>query len=136
MHAKTKIKLKRPKIPFASPQTMVLAKMIDPNRRVYIYKNCRDKCLSVRQGKRVVAHTGEINVSDAVFFANNKSRKCGYGISGYIDNQSDLFISVGYQVVYDPRVHNSFVNRETFEVVKKSSNAKISIDSGILIPSV
>ena len=79
---------------------------------------------------------GEINLSNAQFFAGNKSRKCGYGISGYIDNQEDFLIGMGDQVVYDPRAHNSFVKRKTFEVVKKAPNVKISIDGGILIPSI
>ena len=131
-----KTKAKRNKIPFIDAGTLHRFKKIDLGRRVYVYKNCRDKCLSIRQGKKVIAHTDEIHLSNVQFFTNSNARKCGYGISGYIDNQTDFLTSMGDQVVYDPRAHNSFVKRETFEVVKISPNAKISVDKGITIPSM
>jgi len=96
-------------------------KLIDPARRVKVYKNLHKNCFSVMQGGRVKFHTNFTTLADCRFLVQpagrakvreEKKKNVHAFVSGYI-RVIDRFLDVAIQIQYNPYIHDEFVYNNT-----------------------
>ena len=93
--------------------------LVDPNRKVEVYRNLHKKCWSVRQGGIVRFHCDTINLKDCLFVVQpagrakvlrEKKKNVHAFVRGYISNECSP--AVLDEIYYNPYKAGSFVDFE------------------------
>lgn len=102
-------------------------KLIDPTRKIQVYKNLHKSCFSVKQGGVVKFHTRQImlnrvkfNVSEAgrEKVRREKRKNVHATISGYINDQIlDICTQYSYEIEYNPYKYDRFYCMDIEEYV-------------------
>lgn len=101
--------------PMLNPSSNQMA-MIDPTKKVSVYRNLRDECFSVKQGSKVVFHTKAIALKNVTFRVNENARqrviaKRRKEVHAYVDGflcERDSSIVYLREVYYNPYTTSKF----------------------------
>ena len=114
-------------------------RMIDKDKRAFVYYNLHRECWSVRQGGKIVDHTHSIMLKDCRYLVGKAGRKrvlrekrknVHAGVSGYV---VDLIPACRQhtQLTYNPYRHTTFVSvQDPFDSVKHSDYAALTSGNG------
>jgi hypothetical protein len=92
---------------------------VDGSKPVHVYRNLHKKCLSVRQGGKVVCHVDNIVLKDAIFHVNENGRQKVLAtkqknVHAYVKGmvidarETDELLPLWGQITYDPYKGDSF----------------------------
>lgn len=108
--------------------------MLDPDKPVYVYRNLRKKCFSVRQGGRVVAHVPSITLKDCTFIVQpagrdrvrREGRKNVHAFVKGMVTEDREWLKDPSRAVYDPYKFDTFVNGMTWKPIHSAPLVLIS----------
>ena len=98
-------------------------------RNVFVYRNLRTRTWSVKFKNKVISHPTEVIIENVTFFVSqkirmrvvkNKRKEVHAGVKGNLDNsisKAEIDISKMVEVIYNPYLHSSFVEKESLKAV-------------------
>ena len=112
--------------------------LVDPSRKIEVYRNLHKKCWSVRQAGLVKFHCHRVNLKQCSFVVQpaghakvirEKKKNVHAGLSGYYVDRVPV-PAVSFDVTYNPYKYDSFVDTEDHEAQEWSEYAHLTCGDG------
>ena len=91
--------------------------LIDPTKKVSVYRNLHNECFSVKQGSKVVFHTKAIDLRNVTFRVNERARQRVIAkkrkevhayVDGFLCEQRLFLFDIPEEVYYNPYITSKF----------------------------
>lgn len=112
--------------------------LIDPTKKVSVYRNLHNKCFSVKQGSKVVFHTKDIELKNVTFRVNEKARQRVIAkkrkevhayVDGFLCEPIFFLFDIPEEVYYNPYTTSKFMIKGSNETCESADYCTMTVYS-------
>ena len=112
--------------------------LVDPSRKIEVYRNLHKKCWSIRQSGASVIHADFVEIKEPQFVVQQggnarvrreKRKNVHAFVRGYLTERVGIFPKNQKLVTYNPYKHTSFVERGTDKPICNAEYAVLDINN-------